>query len=695
MDKLSFGINKGGSMKLVKKASLMILGISLLLARPVFADIPKINIISWEYNQQNKTWKAYKDGALQKSWLYWNGYWYYLDIVNGEMKKSWLQLADGSRYFLSEKPDKGEGQMLKGWHWIGGYCYYFSESAGKDEGKLMTNTLVEGRYRVDTSGRWVNEEGVPYQQNIASIAGATRKSVSGGGSARGSSRRSSGGGSTRGSLRGLEVSAGSLSELKPGIKVAEDIIKPQEMLQESAQNKEDAIEKQGNIDKKDTETKKNIENVTETGVSKETGDTAREKEAIEQPEDTAKTEENTKTSETEDSGDIAKDLEDNKAKDNAETSEKEQASDTGEHSEKDVPNTENSDREEGLVQENSGTEKENPEKEDVDKEKEVEVLPETSIEEIEKNENTSTYTTEAGEERTILWVKGVEPLSMGEGGAFRKEVTGSYVEYILPYTENQAWYDVNKNTIGSLQDLNLCFAAVSSNMLHWWLEQNGQYIEKYLTMGAESRKDEASELQNLERYVDSFTSQQSSKIFDMFKYYYGYRKDGYVSTILLDWFINGYTPSKTGAINREKPDFVPDKRLGFFYPVFKEKLLTRKMFSGNYESFSDLVKDALESGQIMGVEHHFSLYGTTHIITLWGAEFDDVGKIQAIYVTDSDDNSREEEIGMKRYAITKDSSGYPRLNNNTAGNSYGARLEYVHTLDLGTAYWEAYFKGVE
>lgn len=669
-------------MKLIKKVSLMILGISLLLAKPVFANIPKINIISWEYHRQNKTWKAYKDGALQKSWLYWNGYWYYLDTVSGEMKTSWLQLADGSRYFLSEKQDKGEGQMLKGWHWIGGYCYYFSESAGKDEGKLVTNTLIEGRYRVDASGRWINEEGVPYQQNIASIAVAKRKSVSGGGSAGGSSRRSSSGGSERGSLRGLGASAGNLPKLKPGIKVAEDIIKPQEMMQESAQNKEDVIEKQGNIDKKDTEAKKNMEDVTETGVLKETGDTTRDKEAIEQQEDTAKTEENTKASETEGSGDIAKD--------NAETSEKEQALDTCKHSEKDVPNAENSDKEEASVQENSGTEKE-----DVDKEKEVEVLPENSTEEIEKNENTSTYTTEEGEERNILWVKGVEPLSMGEGGVFKKELTGSYVEYILPYTENQAWYDVNKNTSGSLQDLNLCFAAVSSNMLHWWLEQNGPYIEKYMTMGEESRKDEASELQNLERYVDSFTSQQSSKIFDMFKYYYGYRKDGYVSTILLDWFINGYTPSKTGAINRENPDFVPDKRLGFFYPVFKEKLLTRKMFSGNYESFSDLVKDALESGQIMGVEHHFSLYGTTHIITLWGAEFDDVGKLRAIYVTDSDDNSREEEIGMKRYAITKDSNGYPRLNNNTAGNSYGARLEYIHTLDLGTAYWEAYFKEMD
>lgn len=669
-------------MKLIKKVSLMILGISLLLAKPVFADIPKINIISWEYHRQNKTWKAYKDGALQKSWLYWNGYWYYLDTVSGDMKTSWLQLADGSRYFLSEEQDKGEGQMLKGWHWIGGYCYYFSESAGKDEGKLMTNTLIEGKYRVDASGRWINEEGVPYQQNIASIAVAKRKSVSGGGSAGGSSRRSSSGGSERGSLRGLGASVGNLPKLKPGIKVAEDIIKPQEMMQESAQNKEDVIEKQGNIDKKDTEAKKNMEDVTETGVLKETGDTARDKEAIEQQEDTAKTEENTKASETEGSGDIAKD--------NAQTSEKEQALDTCKHSEKDVPNAENSDKEEASVQENSGTEKE-----DVDKEKEVEGLPENSIEEIEKNENTSTYTTEEGEERNILWVKGVEPLSMGEGGVFKKELTGSYVEYILPYTENQAWYDVNKNTSGSLQDLNLCFAAVSSNMLHWWLEQNGPYIEKYLTMGAESRKDEASELQNLERYVDSFTSQQSSKIFDMFKYYYGYRKDGYVSTILLDWFINGYTPSKTGAINRENPDFVPDKRLGFFYPVFKEKLLTRKMFSGNYESFSNLVKDALESGQIMGVEHHFSLYGTTHIITLWGAEFDDVGKLRAIYVTDSDDNSREEEIGMKRYAITKDSNGYPRLNNNTAGNSYGARLEYIHTLDLGTAYWEAYFKEMD
>ncbi|HEM3596996.1 TPA: IdeS/Mac family cysteine endopeptidase, partial [Streptococcus suis] len=79
----------------------------------------------------------------------------------------------------------------------------------------------------------------------------------------------------------------------------------------------------------------------------------------------------------------------------------------------------------------------------------------------------------------------------------------------------------------------------------------------------------------------------------------------------------------------------------------------------------------------------------THIVTVWGAEYDNQGKIRAVYITDSDD--QQEQIGLKRMGITRDASGNPRLNNHVKNNSAGALLDYVHTIRLGQDLWEEYF----
>ncbi|HEM2728192.1 TPA: IdeS/Mac family cysteine endopeptidase [Streptococcus suis] len=322
---------------------------------------------------------------------------------------------------------------------------------------------------------------------------------------------------------------------------------------------------------------------------------------------------------------------------------------------------------------------------------EVTTSEQNQIEVAETKEilNQTSYKTESGEQRQIIWAHGITPPAMEQSGGFVKEKYGDYLNYTAPFEAGKGYYDTNKSLNASFIDLNLCFAAVSSNMVHWWLEQNSSYVERYLKeKNGTVNVGENYAITDLRRYIDSFQNQQNSRVFDMFKTYYGYRTNGFVSDALVDLFINGYKPKVQGGVNLEDSQLVPDNRGGFFYDVFKEKKLTNRIFSGSYERFGEDVRTVLESKGLLGLTYRTLGYAT-HIVTVWGAEYDNQGKIRAVYITDSDD--QQEQIGLKRMGITRDASGNPRLNNHVKNNSAGAPLDYVHTIRLGQDLWEEYF----
>ncbi|MHC3500977.1 host-specific IgM cysteine endopeptidase Ide-Ssuis [Streptococcus suis] len=323
--------------------------------------------------------------------------------------------------------------------------------------------------------------------------------------------------------------------------------------------------------------------------------------------------------------------------------------------------------------------------------KEVTTSEKNQIEVTETKEilNQTSYQTESGEQRQIIWAHGITPPAMEQSGGFVKEKYGDYLNYTAPFEAGKGYYDTNKSLNASFIDLNLCFAAVSSNMVHWWLEQNSSYVERYLKeKNSTVNVGENYAITDLRRYINSFQNQQNSRVFDMFKTYYGYRTNGFVSDALVDLFINGYKPKAQGGVNLEDSQLVPDSRGGFFYDVFKEKKLTNRIFSGSYERFGEDVRTVLESKGLLGLTYRTLGYAT-HIVTVWGAEYDNQGKIKAVYITDSDD--QQEQIGLKRMGITRDASGNPRLNNHVKNNSAGALLDYVHTIRLGQDLWEEYF----
>ena len=308
-----------------------------------------------------------------------------------------------------------------------------------------------------------------------------------------------------------------------------------------------------------------------------------------------------------------------------------------------------------------------------------------------ENDNVVQYTNEDGEIRTIIWVKGINGPVMGEGGDFHKEIIqggkDTYITYTVPYSSGDGWYDVNKTTSGGNIDIdkNLCFAAVSSNMLHWWFDQNIENVDRYI----EKNGDIIRANRKLSDLKTSFESPENSKIFELYKVLYGYNERGFYSDLLMDLFINGYTPNLKGGTNIESDDLIPNNNGGFFYDVFKGEKLTDRTYGGNYEALSNLLKEILGNGGIVGLSHKvFSR--NNHIVTLWGAEYDLNGKLKAVYVSDSDDQD-EINVGMKRFEI-RNIGGIAKISTNETDKSAGAEVGYLHILYQGTNRWNNYFR---
>lgn len=641
-----------------------VLGLTMLMSFNAYAGVD-----GWK--QENNSWKYYKEDKALKAWQQINNNWYFFN-EDGSLKTGWYMDAANNWYFLDSSKTANEGVLLSGWQWIDGYCYYFEGTDNNTFGKMYSNAVVGG-YKVDALGRWINESGIAYYEagkgistsndlqsssNTAkksSITASSEKSGKSGGSSRGGSSGKSGGsgsGKSAGKSGGSNIGentgrSDSLGGLNQGEKREENrILKESKVKAENSsfERSEDLV---GSRQELSPDKNNSLIADNKTGNSEKAGSI--EKNTNE--EDTTKSNESPIKPATSSNVEIPK---------------KEEKKDI-ESKESKKPETERKESAQNRA----------------------EKIKESLI--TSENDNVVQYTNEDGEIRTIIWVKGINGPVMGEGGDFHKEITqggkNTYVMYTVPYSSGDGWYDVNKTRSGGNTDIdkNLCFAAVSSNMLHWWFDQNIEYVDRYI----EKNGDIIRANRKLSDLKTSFENPENSKIFELYKVLYGYNERGFYSDLLMDLFINGYTPNPKGGTNIESDELIPNNNGGFFYDVFKGKKLTDRTYGGNYESLSNLLKEILGNGGIVGLSHKvFSK--SNHIVTLWGAEYDLNGKLKAVYISDSDDQY-ERNVGMKRYEI-RNVGGIAKVSTNETDRSAGAEVRYLHILYQGTGQWGNYFK---
>ena len=659
-----------------------VLGLTMLMSFNAYAGAD-----GWK--QENNKWKYYKEDKALKAWQQINNKWYFFN-EDGNLKTGWHLDASNNWYFLDSSKTVNEGVLLSGWQWIDGYCYYFEGTDKASYGKMYANTAVEG-YRVDTAGRWINETGIAYYEvgkgistdnfsqgssNTAKKTGSTDKSSgSGRGESTGKSGGSSKGGSTGksdGSSSGGNSgkSAGSSSVVSSGKSTGPNI-------------GENTGRSGGLSSLNQGEKREESRILRESKGTVENSSSERSEGSISQRKDLSPDKNNSlivdnKTGNNEKAGSIEKST--NK-------------DDTPKPNESPVKPATSSNVEIPKEEEKQNTPPKNNKNPEPERKESTQDRAKKFKESLitSENDNVVQYTNEDGEIRTIIWVKGINGPVMGEGGNFHKEITqggkNTYVMYTVPYSSGDGWYDVNKTRSGGNIDIdkNLCFAAVSSNMLHWWFDQNIENVDRYI----EKNGDIIRANRKLSDLKTSFESQENSEIFELYKVLYGYNERGFYSDLLMDLFINGYTPKTNGGTNIESDDLIPNNNGGFFYDVFKGEKLTDRTYGGNYESLSNLLKEILGNGGIVGLSHKvFSK--SNHIVTLWGAEYDLNGKLKAVYISDSDDQY-EINVGMKRFEI-RNVGGIAKISTNETDKSAGAEVGYLHILYQGTNRWNNYFR---
>ncbi len=663
------------------------------------------------WKAENGTWKYYKDYKALKSWQKLGNNWYFFN-EDGSLKTGWLKDSANNWYFLERNSGSNQGVLLVGWQWIDGYCYYFETSHSDTLGRMYADTVVEG-YKLSSIGRWVDDNGKEYydaakgiisnKEEASSNKSLTKKGAAGvnrAGGTGGTSHRTKGGsGSFAGSLSNDNRSLGSADNSSSSTKDNSNNGSSDNSSNSAGGNSNNGSLSLGNTDSNsnsvtnpDNASDNQSPNKQHTDSNDPAGTNAKQntvpdKLGNKESEDTIKetpnasNENSTSPTDTHAKGSHAHSPSaDTKPADSNTATSSNTAPKPEKPENKEIPN---------ATKDNKKQDNDNkPNEQEENKADKVKDSLTTA-----KNNNIVQYTDENGKIRTIIWAKGISAPIMGDGGDFRKEVThagsDTYIDYKAPFAFGNSWYDINKSRAGGNTDIdkNLCFGATSANMLHWWLEQNSSYIDSYITKEGDITRSgrSLSELRN------SFNSQQDSGIFELFKVLFGYNDKGFYSDLLMDLFINGYTPKISGATNIENEDMTPDNRGGFFYNVFKEVKLTERTYGGSYENLSEKLKDILGNEGIIGISHR-TFGSSSHIVTLWGAEYDLNGKLSAVYISDSDDQNEEADetdLGMKRYEV-RNVGGVAKLSTNQSNKNAGSAIGYLHVLYLGTEQWQSY-----
>lgn len=274
-----------------------------------------------------------------------------------------------------------------------------------------------------------------------------------------------------------------------------------------------------------------------------------------------------------------------------------------------------------------------------------------------------------------VWVYGIKS---PEDEAWKQNFPNISSTYYLKWDKSYGWYDCNKLNPsaqpGGIPDGMMCWAAADASMLHWWFDQNKKYIDMYgeLYKGPDYHypQPKAQESAIFQCFIDSFADEA------------GYADAG------INWFIHGDIPT---VPHRD----YPYNDGGYFKDVFPKNVKLGKNIGGlGKEQFNNTIKDALTNKKAISMSRgHVQ---SSHVLSIWGAEFDENGDVSYIYVADNNDRNMFENwgVGCMRYQIIY--KKYPEGATYTCYqtghmNDQPVAINRLATLELGDTYWEQYF----
>lgn len=243
------------------------------------------------------------------------------------------------------------------------------------------------------------------------------------------------------------------------------------------------------------------------------------------------------------------------------------------------------------------------------------------------------------------------------GQWFRWNYTFDEIQ-LLTWAPDCGWFDCNKSHDYSEGDGNLCWAATASNMVLWWMTHNKPYVDAYTKQYGSSVTTTKAPVVTLERPAtefrplyphateESFDEVYRNPVFEFYKQHF--RDVGNWDVGGVNWFISG------NDVNMGLPYI--NGFPGFFSQVFtrNDPVAVESVRIPTSKQFNDFVIDALLNRKALG----FTVYGFTnpnggsHSMTMWGAEFDENGRVANIYFCDN--NLAASDPGgaaIKRYKV--------------------------------------------
>lgn len=173
------------------------------------------------------------------------------------------------------------------------------------------------------------------------------------------------------------------------------------------------------------------------------------------------------------------------------------------------------------------------------------------------------------------------------------------------WTEGCGWYDTTQD------GLNFCWAATASNVIHWWLDRNKQFVDDYYRLKGETKPDFS--------YIEQPAANKwNSAIFSNYFAKFWSQNSGNYPDAGFNWFITGYEASSVQTSAKGKG--------GLFKEVFQEAILTEtKWASGslNRRNFNEFIANACDAGRLIAISENNAL--GAHVFTTWGFQFDDEG----------------------------------------------------------------------
>lgn len=260
---------------------------------------------------------------------------------------------------------------------------------------------------------------------------------------------------------------------------------------------------------------------------------------------------------------------------------------------------------------------------------------------------------------TTQWVYGVQPPSDDQW---------NYDHTQLSWTEGCGWYDCNKTNPSDITaggDGLMCWAAATSNLIHWWLYQNRTTAAVQAYTGPAATP----------------SDMLHSAIFQLYKNHFPNQGDYPLKAI--NWFFNGIFHRTMYATDPVDP------AAGFFREALGIRSLGAEYVGTEMQRdrFNALIKNALKSKQGILFVVNLGRAWTTHAVTLWGAKFDADGLIETLYMVDNNDGRsdargtiRTMEVRYLPYSTTNGEL-YPYVPNSVG--DFAVRIESVCTLSLG------------